>query len=665
MSTAPILPVTQASQAPDQDVSPDKVIPSAAAVPATSPIDVSQAPPSVSNLDRSSLPGGDPNAPKTPQPGTQAAADQHHGVLGEIFQTLAGGKKKEWIQTEKGPVAQYRDLAPGEMARGILAAAITGLAGGYDPANRGKGPAMASAFSGGFNANKERVEKQAGKEEKEAQEQFHNEGIAEERALQLHRDAREQMKSISDLTASFQKEQIDKIQIAKGNFDLKKAAREDQEGAEKERLLFEDHVNHDTLIKNPATESGAFHSAEEANDFAHRNPNQAIRPGKFDTQIVQDPTTKDVYIFRKPWNFDTKQYLGVEMESDGITPKKKDGQMIIDKAHPYLDDNGKAILPPGQMTEREFRDQNMKSLDAQAKRELEAATAAQRLEASYRYDKMVKEDKEHQLAMDHWQAADGDVTKLDAQGTPIVTQKDLWVLDKEFSARKDQAIATYSAAIKEMGMYPVGSEDYKNAQAVRDQATAVMSQHQNMALALEGHRDAEKLLIQNMRDKHTTDVAKGTVDLDAAEKDMKLVPEPLRNKVLGELKKTTTPAASAAAPPAKGYKLKPVERGSFPSALTGGPLGSLTAKIPGLSGDQSNKVFSDLDAMKALPERLDYIGKLSISDDEKTKLRNAAGGSEKEATAEPVNMLAPDGTIRQVPPTDVDKYLNQGLTIAR
>jgi hypothetical protein len=69
--------------------------------------------------------------------------------------------------------------------------------------------------------------------------------------------------------------------------------------------------------------------------------------------------------------------------------------------------------------------------------------------------------------------------------------------------------------------------------------------------------------------------------------------------------------------------------------------------------------------MKALPERLDYIGKLSISDDEKTKLRNAAGGSEKEATAGPVNMLAPDGTIRQVPPTDVDKYLNQGLTIAR
>jgi hypothetical protein len=63
-----------------------------------------------------------------------------------------------------------------------------------------------------------------------------------------------------------------------------------------------------------------------------------------------------------------------------------------------------------------------------------------------------------------------------------------------------------------------------------------------MALALEGHRDAEKLLVQNQRDKHTTDVAKGTVDLDAAEKDMKLVPKPLRDQVLEDLKKPALPS---------------------------------------------------------------------------------------------------------------------------
>jgi len=533
--------VTPAPKTPDQDVSPDAVMPVSAGS-ATPSINGSTAPPSIQNLDRSSLPGGDPDAAKGPQPGTQAAADQHHGILGEIFQTLAGGKKKEWVQTEKGPVAQYRDLAPGEMARGILAAAITGLAGGYDPANRGHGPAMAAAFSGGFKAEKERVEKQDEKSEKEAQEQFHNEGIAEERALQLHRDAREQMKSIADATAAYQKEQIDRIQIAKGDYDVQKAAREDAHGRQLQQMEWEDHMNHDVLIKNPNTESGWFHSADEANAFAQSNPNQAIRPGKFDTVIVTNPFTKDVGIFRKPWNFDTKQWFGVEMEADGITPKKKDGQMIIDKAHPYLDDAGKPILPPSQMSEREFRDQNMKSRDAEAKRELEKATAEQRLQAQYRYEKEKREDKEHILAMDHWSAANGDVTKLDATGAPIVTPRDLWVLNKEFSAMKDQAVATYSAAVKEMGMYAVGSDDWKNADAIRAKAAATMDQHQNMALALEGHRDAEKLLVQNQRDKHTTDVAKGTVDLDAAEKDMKLVPKPLRDQVLEDLKKPALPS---------------------------------------------------------------------------------------------------------------------------
>ena len=118
-------------------------------------------------------PAGGQASPQ-PQPGTDAAAQQHQSALGEIFQTLAGGKKKVWQQTDKGPVATYEDLKPGEMARGILAAALSGLAGGYDPARRGKGPAMAAAFSGGFKANEERVEKQEAGKAEEAQKQFQN-----------------------------------------------------------------------------------------------------------------------------------------------------------------------------------------------------------------------------------------------------------------------------------------------------------------------------------------------------------------------------------------------------------------------------------------------------------------------------------------------------------
>src|SRR5208337_1378102 len=94
-----VLPVVQTAQGP-QDLSADTGVapsaqPSPAPTAAPTPVTPAQAP--------------------APTPGTPTAEAQHHGVLGEIFQTLAGGKKKVWQQTDKGPVATYQDLKPGEM----------------------------------------------------------------------------------------------------------------------------------------------------------------------------------------------------------------------------------------------------------------------------------------------------------------------------------------------------------------------------------------------------------------------------------------------------------------------------------------------------------------------------------------------------------------------
>src|SRR5208282_389560 len=120
------------------------------------------------------------SAPGAAAPSQLSPGDKAKHVLGDIFQTIAGGKKVVYTQGPDGPVKTYQDLKPGEMARGILAAAITGLASGYDPANRGKGPAMSSAFAGGFKGEQEQRDKQAGQQEKEAQQTFANKNASDE-----------------------------------------------------------------------------------------------------------------------------------------------------------------------------------------------------------------------------------------------------------------------------------------------------------------------------------------------------------------------------------------------------------------------------------------------------------------------------------------------------
>ena len=317
-----VQPIVQTLQGP-QDLSADTGggPTSPAAVPATAP--AAPAPATTSAAAPAAA----------PTPGTQAAADQHHGILGEIFQTLAGGKKKEWVVPADGgaPVATYRDLKPGEMARGILAAAITGLAGGYDPANRGKGPAMASAFAGGFKANEQRVEKKQGQEEKEAQEQFKNQNISEEMAFRKQKNARDQQESLLNM-AKTQHEingMIDRSSREKIIFTQEQQEYLNKQFAEIDRLK-------DLSFKpipdpnNPGQNYG-FKTHQEAMDAARKDPNVLLRPGDYDTRAPFDPTTGMYVPMVQEIGFKDKVDMRfAERDAKGNVKKDKNGDPIPD-----------------------------------------------------------------------------------------------------------------------------------------------------------------------------------------------------------------------------------------------------------------------------------------------------------------------------------------------
>jgi hypothetical protein len=67
-----------------------------------------------------------------------------------------------------------------------------------------------------------------------------------------------------------------------------------------------------------------------------------------------------------------------------------------------------------------------------------------------------------------------------------------------------------------------------------------MIQSESLATALISPRNPVALLVEKQRKAHT-DAVTGKVDIDAAEKDMKLIPKPRRDEVLDILKKPVMP----------------------------------------------------------------------------------------------------------------------------
>jgi hypothetical protein len=363
--------------------------------------------------------------PQPVQPGTPAGEAQHHGILGEIFQTLAGGKKKVWEQTPNGPVATYQDLKPGEMARGILAAAITGLASGYDPANRGKGPAMSSAFSAGFKGEEAARQNKEKQDADQAQKQFQNQNISDEKTLRLHADARAQQESI--------------LKMQKDMADLAKMKQEAENGqtlfneGRQDRVL-QQLSQYDAKLSSGWTEiphpnngeTFGWADAKEAEKAANDFTSHLLKPGSFHTEIVYNPITHLYVPMQQPEGYDEqRQVRFAKMDKNGEPMKDANGKYIPSGEK----DADGHVLSPADMTNKDYHNIVTQKLDAQYKSMSTAHLAA---EVEELREKAKKERAN--AAMDSHYA--------EANGNPFAvrtTDGTFYMSDKERSLQANQA----------------------------------------------------------------------------------------------------------------------------------------------------------------------------------------------------------------------------------
>jgi hypothetical protein len=360
-------------------------------------------PPAVDGLTPSNDGGIAPAAgqPQPVQPGTPAGEAQHHGILGEIFQTLAGGKKKVWEQTPNGPVATYQDLKPGEMARGILAAAITGLASGYDPANRGKGPAMSSAFSAGFKGEEAARQNKEKQDADQAQKQFQNQNVSDELVLRKQAAAREQQESIlrmQDMAARIQQAKVlaaqNKTIFDEGQLD--RTLREVADYNNKKEVGW-------TEIPHPETpgQSFGFSDMKEAQKFGDQYASHLLHPGDFDTQPVYNPTTGNWVPMVHPKGYmDKKVVRFAKLDKDGDPIKDAQGKYVPNGTK-GLDGN---VQSPTEMTGAEYEKYTKDVIDANEKR----ATSAEKWAMTQKLIEDQKKDKAIAAMESHYADAKGD-----------------------------------------------------------------------------------------------------------------------------------------------------------------------------------------------------------------------------------------------------------------
>jgi hypothetical protein len=305
-------------------------------------------------------PAGTPTAAPAAAPTAQSIGDKSKHILGDIFQTIAGGQKVVWQQGPNGPVKTYQDLKPGEMARGILAAAITGLASGYDPANRGHGPAMSSAFSAGFKGEQEQRDKQAGQQEKEAQQTFANQNASDELLMKKQRFAQEQQQSILDMQKTHQ-------------IMSQAAEKARQEGIvfTQEQQTFlqnQDNKFYASKIaggkeiqdpKNPGQDL-VLHTQEEANRYIADHKDQLLAPGDFDTRPFQRPGTGGWVILKTPLSLDEKREVRfAKIGKDGKPEQDKDGNYIPSGEK----DQSGHVIPPVTLSGAEYRNKMKEVID--------------------------------------------------------------------------------------------------------------------------------------------------------------------------------------------------------------------------------------------------------------------------------------------------------------
>lgn len=338
-------------------------------------------------------PNTDPNA-------VPGSVEAHHGMLASIFQDLAGGKKTTWRQTENGPVAVKENLQPGEMARGILAAALTGLASGY----KYRGPnARGASMAAGFEGNEDRVDKQEVAKKNAAQQEFTNKNVSDEMTIRKMQNARDQQRSIDEHQESAQRTELTAQNISQGK--IRNLHENDQ--------YFIQQQNDWNLAMSagmkPLANSPEFTSNEELTQWLDKNAKTAIQPGKFNTVIKTDPYTGRFVILQKPKGWDDAQWVGVKVDANGNPEKDKDGNMLANGD--FRGPDGKPRVPAGQMSPHQLYDSQIRLLDLRSKE-------LSRLEALERLKNMRRErakDEQINKAEVEWNAAGGNPDAIDSK----------------------------------------------------------------------------------------------------------------------------------------------------------------------------------------------------------------------------------------------------------
>ena len=510
----------------EQQAAPDTSVPATAATPQqpVAPMTPAQAAPGTAA-------GLTPQPPTAGQTAKPTAGQTTRHVLGEIFQTLAGGQKTVWEQTPNGPVPTKVDLKPGEMARGILAAAITGLAGGYDPANRGKGPAMASAFSGGFKANQERVEKQEGKQEQEAQQEFKNQGLSEERQLAAHRDALAQQESIR----AAQKHNID-MQVTKANLErgerLDAEHIADRDAADSTKLI--DAKNSGGVpVKGADGTVLAFKSDHDLMQYVQASDANAARvfgtSQLMNTERLRDPSTGMIYVYQRPIDDHTPRWMGVEVDKDGKPVLDKEGKMQIDKANPWYGPDGKARVPASKMTPADFNADLRSSQQIRGQQLVNQRNWIEIQKGNEEYKQMMKNDNAQQLAEKHLAEAGDDLDN------PILTADDKNYMMNTTLHQSQGTSVLLKSLEDEINKKEEADPKDKELPALRAQASTArqqLQQYQSQAQMLS--KSGTQSIIDYQRRIHGDDI-------DAIKKDISTLPPAQQKIVLDGVKKPALP----------------------------------------------------------------------------------------------------------------------------
>ena len=364
-------------------------------------------------------------------------------VLGEIFQTLAGGKKAVWTQTPNGPVKTYEDLKPGEMARGILAAAITGLASGYDPANRGKGPAMSSAFSAGFKGEQEQKEKQANTAQQQAQEQFQNKNASDELLMKKQRFATEQQASIQEYgkTAQMMDQSATRAKQEGVVFDQQQRAYFDNLDAKYTGEIAKGGKPIDDP-KNPG-QPLVFWDKQTLQQYANEHGKDLVAPGEFDTKIMSRPDGSFVIMKTPLAEKEKREWRFAKMDPKNPTqPLMKDGKVVPSGQR----DQSGQVIPPVIMSGEDYGNK-ITELDAHTK---SAATAQDLLSQAAERRAIAAKDAQYTVAQNQFTKAGNDPNAVDiSNGAPIVSDKNRGMLVNQRMVMYKAQEAAWQKAQKE------------------------------------------------------------------------------------------------------------------------------------------------------------------------------------------------------------------------